>query len=46
MTLLMVVGGLPSTAYNDVELIDLSGRGRKCRSPDDFPGSQLGLKES
>ena len=36
----MVVGGMH--AFNDVELIDLSGQGRTCRKPDDFPEAAWG----
>ena len=33
----MIVGGYPSPAYNDVELIDLSGQKRTCAKPNDVP---------
>ena len=38
----MVVGGTPSSAFYDVELIDLSGQGRTCRKPDNFPSAERG----
>lgn len=40
----MVVGGVgsSSSAFNDVEFIDLSGQGRTCRKPEDFPGARQG----
>ena len=40
MAVLMVVGGVG--ALHDVELIDLSGQGRFCRKPDDFPSAGEG----
>ena len=40
MTILMVVGG--NNAENDVELIDLTGQGRTCRKPDNYPGAARG----
>ena len=43
LTILMVVGGETSSAdHPDVELIDLTGEGRACRKPDDFPGALKG----
>ena len=36
-TALMVVGGLPSSAYYDIEVIDLSGSMRTCTKPVDYP---------
>ena len=36
-TALMVVGGIPSTAYYDIEVIDLSGSIRTCIKPIDYP---------
>ena len=42
--MLMVVGGYPSSAYQDVELIDLSGQDRTCTKPPDFLGSEYGSK--
>ena len=38
----MVVGGQPEVAWSDVELIDLSGQGRVCAKPQDFPGAHWG----
>ena len=38
----MVVGGQPYSANFDVELIDLTGQGRTCRKPDNFPGPEEG----
>ena len=37
---LMVVGGYPYKAHRDVELLDLSGQGRKCRKPQEYPGAK------
>ena len=42
LTILMVVGGYPSSVGYDVELIDLTGQQRTCRKPDDFPGGSKG----
>ena len=39
---LMIVGGTPTWAYNDVELIDLSGQNRQCQKPSNFPGARYG----
>ena len=38
----MVVGGYPTPAYYDVELIDMTEQGRTCRKPDNFPGGRDG----
>ena len=42
----MVVGGIApfSSADNDVELIDLTGQGRTCQKPNDFPGAEEGAE--
>ena len=42
MTVLLVVGGYPTSAYNDVEILDISGQGRSCRKADDYPGTTYG----
>ena len=38
----MVVGGHPTQANNDVELIDLSGQDRTCRKPENYPYAEEG----
>ena len=35
----MVVGGAPTAANSDVELIDLSGQQRSCSKPANYPSS-------
>ena len=42
LTTLMVVGGFPTPVKYDAELIDLSGKRKKCRKPQDYPGAQYG----
>ena len=36
----MVVGG--RNDYGDVELIDLTGQGRSCQKPENYPGASYG----
>ena len=38
-SVLMVVGGFPASAYNDVEIVDLSKTPRNCTKPNDYPKS-------
>ena len=39
----MVIGGEPESAYNDVELIDISGKDRNCKQPQTkYPGAKMG----
>ena len=38
----MVVGGYPSFALDDVELIDSSGQESVCRKPENYPIPNVG----
>ena len=42
LNVLMVVGGFPSPAYKQVELVDFSGQNRTCIQPPDFLGADFG----